>query len=49
MSFSNDIKMIRQKGLLSQQDFAKVLGVSFATINRWESGKSKPTYNNETD
>lgn len=44
MSFSNDIKMIRQKCLLSQQDFAKVLGVSFATINRWESGKSKPTY-----
>lgn len=44
MSFSNDIKVIRQKCLLSQQDFAKVLGVSFATINRWESGKSKPTY-----
>ena len=24
--------------------FAKELGVSFATINRIESGKSKPTY-----
>ena len=44
MSFSNDIKTIRQKCLLSQQDFAKVLGVSFATINRWEAGKSKPSY-----
>ena len=24
--------------------FAKELGVSFATVNRWESGKTKPTY-----
>lgn len=44
MSFSNDIKMIRQRCLLSQQDFAKVLGVSFATVNRWEAGRSRPTY-----
>jgi DNA-binding transcriptional regulator YiaG len=44
MSFSNDIKMIRQRCLLSQQDFAEVLGVSFATVNRWEAGRSKPTY-----
>ena len=44
MSLSNDIKLLRQQCLLSQQDFAKELGVSFATINRIESGKSKPTY-----
>ena len=44
MSLSNDIKLLRQQCLLSQQDFAKALGVSFATINRIESGKSKPTY-----
>lgn len=44
MSLRNDIKLLRQRCLLSQQDFAKELGVSFATINRIESGKSKPTY-----
>ena len=35
MSFSNDIKVIRQKSLLSQEAFAQVLGVSFTTVNRW--------------
>ena len=44
MSFSADIKKIRQDSLLSQQDFADALGVSFSTVNRWETGKSKPTY-----
>ena len=42
MSFSNDIKMIRHKCLMSQIEFAEALGVSFATVNRWESGRSKP-------
>lgn len=44
MSFSDNIKMIRQKSFLSQEAFAKELGVSFATVNRWEAGKTKPTY-----
>ena len=44
MSFSSDIKSIRQRGLLSQEAFAKVLGVSFTTVNRWECGKAKPSY-----
>ena len=44
MNFSEKIKQIRQQRFLSQEAFAKVLGVSFATVNRWESGKSKPTY-----
>ncbi len=44
MNFSENIKLIRQKSLLSQEAFAKELGVSFATVNRWESGKTKPTY-----
>lgn len=42
--FQNDIRKIRQKCFLSQEAFAKELGVSFATVNRWESGKTKPTY-----
>lgn len=44
MSFNNDIKVIRQKSLLSQEAFAQILGVSFTTVNRWETGKSKPSY-----
>ena len=44
MSFSNDIKAVRQKSLLSQEAFAQTLGVSFTTVNRWETGKSKPSY-----
>ena len=44
MTFSENIKLIRQKLFLSQETFAKELGVSFATVNRWETGKTKPTY-----
>lgn len=43
MSFSEDIKRIRRKAFLSQGEFAKEIGVSFATVNRWETGKAKPT------
>ena len=42
MSFSEDIKRIRRKAFLTQEDFAKEIGVSFATVNRWETGKAKP-------
>ena len=41
MSFSEDIKTVRQ---MSQEAFAQALGVSFTTVNRWETGKSKPSY-----
>lgn len=44
MSFSKDIKDVRKKALLSQEAFAQELGVSFTTVNRWETGKSKPSY-----
>ena len=37
------IKELRTKMMLSQQEFAKVLGVSFASINRWENGAHEPT------
>ena len=43
MSFAEDIKKIRLSAILTQEDFAKEIGVSFATVNRWETGKSKPT------
>lgn len=42
MSVANEIKKIRQKALLSQRDFAERLSVTFATVNRWETGKTIP-------
>lgn len=42
MTYSKEIKKLRQKCFLSQEAFAKELGVSFSSINRWEGGKSKP-------
>jgi len=44
MSFSKEIKELRQHCLLSQEAFAKEIGVSFATVNRWETGKTQPKY-----
>ena len=42
MSVANEIKIIRQKALLSQRDFAERLSVTFATVNRWETVKTTP-------
>ena len=42
MNFADTIKSIRRRSLLSQNDFAQTLGVSFSTVNRWENGKSLP-------
>ena len=39
---TEEIKNIRTKLGYSQQEFAAILGVSFATVNRWENGKAKP-------
>ena len=44
MSFSEEIKRIRTKCFLSQYGFADELGLSVTTVNRWETGKSKPNY-----
>jgi superfamily II DNA or RNA helicase len=39
---SEQIRTIRNQLAMSQQAFAAALGVSFATVNRWENGKAKP-------
>lgn len=44
MSFGTEIKSLRLQLLLSQEDFAKELGVSYSTINRWEREHTKPNY-----
>jgi len=42
-AFSSLVKEIRQQLSLSQEDLARQLGVSYATVNRWENGQSKPS------
>jgi putative transcriptional regulator len=44
MAFAEDIKKLRLKLFMSQTVFANELGVSYTTVNRWETGKAKPTY-----
>lgn len=41
--YSKAIKELRSKMTLSQTEFAQLLGVSFASVNRWETGKHEPT------
>lgn len=43
MNYAIMIKSLRSKMLLTQQEFASFLNVSFETINRWENGKFEPT------
>jgi len=44
MTFPEKCKYVREKLFLSQQAFAKELGVAFATVNRWEKGICLPNY-----
>jgi len=37
------IRELRSNLGLTQEQFAAKVGVTFSTVNRWESGKSKPS------
>jgi len=41
--FSELAKEVRRQLGLSQDELAHALGVSFATVNRWENGKTSPS------
>ena len=43
MAVSDEIRIIRQKALMTQETFAKALSVAFSTVNRWEAGKAHPS------
>lgn len=42
-SFAAAVKDIRTQLGISQEELARALGVSFATVNRWENGKTYPS------
>jgi DNA-binding transcriptional regulator YiaG len=37
------VKEVRRQLSLSQEDLARELGISFATVNQWENGQVKPS------
>ena len=43
MEFGSIVKQVRKELGLSQEQLARELSISFSTVNRWESGKSKPS------
>lgn len=42
MNFADKVRQVRMKLYMSQSQFAKELGVSFATVNRWENQNIVP-------
>jgi DNA-binding XRE family transcriptional regulator len=43
MEYSNLIKKLRHKLILTQSELADLIKVSFSSVNRWENGKHEPT------
>lgn len=43
MIFCDVVKKVREIKGYSQEQLARELNVSFATINRWENGKTEPS------
>jgi DNA-binding XRE family transcriptional regulator len=43
MKFSKKIRKIRAVLILTQEEFAKRIGFSFVSVNRWENGKIEPS------
>ncbi len=42
MTLSQKVRYIRAERLLSQQEFAEEIGVSYSTVSRWEREHRKP-------
>ena len=43
MDYKVMIKKLRNKMFLTQSELAKELGVSIASVARWETGENEPT------
>ena len=43
MDYAKLIKQIRNSLFLTQEELAKLLSVSFVSVNRWENGHFEPT------
>lgn len=43
MDYKVMVKKLRNKMFLTQSEFAKEIGVSIASVARWETGENEPT------
>jgi putative transcriptional regulator len=43
MDYGKALRALREKLLITQTELAQKLGVSYASVNRWENGKCEPT------
>ena len=43
IDYADSILQLRAKLNLSQEELAKILGVSYISVNRWENDKYAPT------
>lgn len=43
MLYSEKLRILREKLLLTQEELATALGVTAVTVCRWETGKCEPT------
>jgi len=43
VDYSELIKELRKKMIISQSELANILEVSFSSVNRWENGRYDPT------
>lgn len=43
MTICEILKLIRKELNISQETFARDLNVSYATLNRWENNRAKPS------
>ena len=43
MDYPRAIKELRERRFLTQEELAKLLHVSFISVNRWENGHFEPT------
>lgn len=41
-NFSDRVRALRKRLQISQESLARLLNVSFATVNRWEQGHHQP-------
>lgn len=42
LDYARKIREYRERKFLTQEQLAKLLGVSYVTISRWETGTFKP-------
>lgn len=42
MLISEELRTLREKFLLTQEEFAKELGFATSTVTRWETGRVRP-------